>query len=506
MKKKLIFSLFSGWVVLFISCSDSFDDVDNLLGPRDTSLKDPVNNFVWKGLNSWYYWQDDSENLNDSKDDNVEAYYDFLNQYDDNEDLMLDLCYRHSRVVGSLNAVDRFSWFVDDYEVQKKAFQGIRTRFGFTARIVEIDPSSGTSIVLILMVEPNSPADAANIQRGDIINAINGTVLTSNNIDEAYQDLSNQSVTLSFATEQNGTLVRLTDKTISRDLVTANPVYLKKIFNDIDGKKVGYLVYNQFSRSFNDELNDVFGDFKAAAIDELILDLRFNGGGSVLTASYLASMIYAQGNKGLFTDLVYNKKHSNEDDGYNLSNSLRKYNANGDAQGQESINRLNSLDRLYVITSKGTASASELVINGLRPYMSSVKLVGTTTYGKNVGSITLYDSPKSDYTSESRANSSHKFAMQPIVFKTFNKNGESDYLQGFNPDIQIDESNYWNAILPLGDPEEALLRAALNDIRGVQAKDQLSKIQLKAKFIELHLPENKFDQDMYIEPDIKEKE
>ena len=69
---KWVFVIF----VLLIGCSDSFDDVDNLLGPRDTSLKDPVNDFVWKGLNSWYYWQADSENLNDSKDDNVEAYYD----------------------------------------------------------------------------------------------------------------------------------------------------------------------------------------------------------------------------------------------------------------------------------------------------------------------------------------------------------------------------------------------------------------------------------------------
>lgn len=499
MKKKLVLSLFSGWIILFIACSDSFEDDDNLLGPRDISLEDPINDFVWKGLNSWYYWQADSENLDDSKDDKLESYYEFLNQYDDNEQLMLELCYRHSRIVGSINAVDRFSWFVEDYEVQQQAFQGIRTRFGFTSRIVEIDPSSGTSIILILLVEPNSPADAANIQRGDIINAINGTILTSDNVDEAYKDFSNQSVTISFAKEQNGVLVQLPDKTISRDLVVSNPVYLKKIFNDIDGKKVGYLVYNQFSRSFNDELNNVFGDFKAEAIDELILDLRFNGGGSVQTSSYLASMIYAQAEKGLFADLVFNKKHSNEDDGYNLSNSLRKYNANGDALGQESINRLNSLDRLYVITSKGTASASELVINGLRPFMSSVKLVGTTTYGKNVGSITLYDSPKSDYTSESRANSSHKFAMQPIVFRTFNKNGESDYTQGFSPDIQIDESNYWNVILPLGDPNEALLKAALNDIRGIQAKDELSKMQLNAKFIETYLSENKFDQEMYID-------
>ena len=135
--------------------------------------------------------------------------------------------------------------------------------------------------------------------------------------------------------------------------------------------------------------------------------------------------------------------------------------AQGNGQGLENINRLTTLNRLYILTSGGTASASELIINGLRPYMSSVKLIGTTTYGKNVGSITLYDSPNNDYVNESKANSSHKFAMQPIVFQSFNKNGESDYIQGFNPDILVDESNYWNAILPLGDRNEALLRSCV---------------------------------------------
>jgi len=131
--------------------------------------------------------------------------------------------------------------------------------------------------------------------------------------------------------------------------------------------------------------------------------------------------------------------------------------------------------------------------------MGSVKLIGATTYGKNVGSITLYDAPKNDYASESRANPDHKFAMQPIVFQSFNKNGESDYLQGFKPDITIDESNYWNAILPLGDPDELLLKAALNDIRGIYSKESMSKMQKQAKEIKINLPSNKFDQEMYVE-------
>lgn len=481
-----------------IGCDDSYEFTD------EEGLNDPINDFIWQGLNSWYNWQEESADLSDSKDDNPEDYYTFLNSYSDYESLMLDLCYRHSRVVGSSDAVDRFSWFVEDYEIQKKSFQGIRTRYGFTSRIVEISDASNEVILSILLVEPGSPADKANMKRGDIVYRIDGTLLTTENINEVYGNLSNESVTLSFASEQNQALVHKEDKTMSRALVTSNPVHLKKVFENIGGKKVGYLVYNQFSSSFNDELNAAFSDFTAAGIDELVLDLRFNGGGSVLTASYLASMIYKNARNQRFVNLVFNNKHSDENDTYNFQDRLNTYDEDRNSLGRETINRLNSLSRLYIITSNNTASASELIINGLRPYMGSIILIGATTYGKNVGSITLYDAPKSDFVSESNANPDHKFAMQPIVFQSFNINGESDYLQGFDPDMEIDESKYWNNILPLGDQDEVLLQTALNDIRGFYRKESLSKMQKQAREVKITLPDSKFDQEMYIEHIIDE--
>ena len=112
---------------------------------------------------------------------------------------MLDLCYKHSKVVGSANAVDRFSWFIEDYEVQQQSFQGIRTRFGFTSKIITINEISGEVILSILMVEPGSPADLAQMKRGDIVYRIDGVNLTTDNINEVYGNLSNESVILSFA-------------------------------------------------------------------------------------------------------------------------------------------------------------------------------------------------------------------------------------------------------------------------------------------------------------------
>ena len=135
--------------------------------------------------------------------------------------------------------------------------------------------------------------------------------------------------------------------------------------------------------------------------------------------------------------------------------------------------------------------------------MSSVKLIGTQTEGKNVGSITLYDSPDTDFLDKDFANANHKYAMQPICIQAFNKNGESDFIQGFVPDIEVDDTFNWNDILPFGDRNEAMLKVALDDIEGVVSKQTLSKYQLQAKEIKMSLPEHRFENEMYFNHIIK---
>jgi C-terminal processing protease CtpA/Prc len=124
-----------------------------------------------------------------------------------------------------------------------------------------------------------------------------------------------------------------------------------------------------------------------------------------------------------------------------------------------SINSLN-LSKIYILTSKSTASASELVINGLKPYISVVQ-IGETTTGKNVGSITLYDSP--NFTKKN-VNPNHRYAMQPLVLKIVNKTGFGDYINGLVPDFKLEEdiSNFGI----LGDSNEPLLNMAINKITG----------------------------------------
>lgn len=473
-------------IVSFFTVSCFEDNDDNLISASQ------INDFVWKGMNSWYFWQQEVPNLSDEKDDNNAAYTSFLNSVNPPKDFFNSLRYQ-------IGLTDRFSWFVEDYIVLQQQFQGISKSFGIDFEPVQIN-NNGDVIIYISYVADNSPAKTANIKRGDIVNAINGTTINTSNFSELQRQLFGDNVTLSFVSENNGSLEFIEDKTISSEVIFKNPVYLKKIFNDINGKKVGYLVYNGFRSSYNDELNAAFQDFKSEGITELILDLRLNGGGSVSTSSYLASMIYANAGEDKFADLKFNSKHENENGFYNFSNRLNVFNSDNEKTGEETINRLNTISRLYVLTSKNTASASEMVINGLKPFIT-VKTVGTTTFGKNVGSITLYDSPLSDYQNKASANPSHLNAMQPIVFKIFNKNGESDYTQGFAPEIEVKEYQFWNNILPFGDENEIVLKAALDDIKGLTSKSSIKKKASFSKKIDAKVLSKTFENDMYIEND-----
>ena len=482
MTKRIVLSALTILTLLFVGCTN-----DTLI-----TSNNEINDFVWKGMNSWYNWQSDVDDLADSKDDNNTSYTSFLNSYAGPEELFDNLLFDHPNT-------DRFSWFVEDYEVQAQQFQGISKSFGFRLQAVIINDNDDI-IFYVRYVAPDSPASNAGIKRGDIFNAIDGTIINESNYNDTAGKLSNETITLSFVSEDGGILTPLEDKTITAIELSENPVHFKKVFNDINGKKVGYLVYNAFRSSYNDELNEAIAFFITEGIEELVLDLRLNGGGSVQTMGYLSSMLYANGGNDKVAELIWNSKHSDQNSSYYLENTMNVYDSNGIKTGEEPINRLNQISRLYALTSGSTASASEAIINGLRAYIP-VKTIGTSTYGKNVGSITLYDSPSSDYTNKSTANTSHKYAMQPITFQIFDKFGQSDYTNGFEPDIEVKEWNFWNTILPFGDENEVVLKAALDDIRGVSSKSIATSKYEFMEVLDMSSIENKFTKEMYLEKD-----
>ncbi|WP_299104479.1 S41 family peptidase [uncultured Tenacibaculum sp.] len=484
MKRVLLLGLIT---VFLVSCSK--DDNVATPDPQVVALKNPVNNFTWQAMNSWYNWQEQVPNLADTKDDKTSDYNTYLNTFDTPQKLFESLLYQKG-------TVDRFSWFIEDYVEQEKAFQGTSTSFGFRPKPLRINNTN--IVLLVLHVSKDSPAAEKGLKRGDVIIGINNQVFTTSNYQTVIQDYFKDNA--EFILGENDGVTQKSKVTLTKREVNDNAIHVKKVFDDVDGKKVGYLVYSGFRSSYDKDLNNAFGEFKAAGIQELILDFRYNGGGSVLSCGYLASMIHGEGtaNSEVFAKTVYNKKHTGRGFTLPFLSGIYQYDAQGNyLQGQDiPLNRLTGLSKIYVITSESTASASEMIINGLRPYIDVVT-VGTKSYGKNVGSITLYDAPASDFTDKSQANSTHKMAMQPITFQIFNKLDQSDYTNGFAANIEVNEFESWNNFLPFGDENEVILKTILDKIKGVSsrayvsAKQHVDVLPLKS--------ENKFETEMYFE-------
>jgi C-terminal processing protease CtpA/Prc len=253
-----------------------------------------------------------------------------------------------------------------------------------------------------------------------------------------------------------------------------NPVQHHSIFLS-GNKKVGYLVYNQFITAYSGELNEIFATFKSNAIDELIIDLRYNPGGSTAAAASLASMIHD--GSGVFAKQRWNTYWTSmfgsglED---RFTNEITVNNAT------VALNRL-GMKRVYILTQSGTASSSELLINGLNPYIEVVQ-IGETTRGKNEFSITLVDDPGSQsgqtvfpYLFQSsrtdQINPNNRLALQPLVGKYENSQGFSDYTDGLEPLISYSEIEQVNGRIvfnlgPFGSLEDGLFAQAISHVNG----------------------------------------
>lgn len=435
-------------VLLALISFQSCEDID------DTYVFDE-RNFIWKGLNLFYLWQENVPNLDNNRFASPFQLNAFLYSYNKPEDLFESLLYKPKSLFPAAEVVDRFSWMVDDYLVLEGQLQGNTNNNGVEFGLNYKDKASGSNeiIGLVRYIIPNSNASGKDIKRGDIFYGVNGTQLTIDN----YKSLlfgSNNDYTLNFADYDggaytpNGKFITLTKTSLNE-----NPIFINKVVV-FGSHKIGYLMYNGFYSNYDTELNEAIGLLKSEGITDLVLDLRYNGGGSVQSATRLASMI-----TGSFTGQVFAKQQWNARIQARIS-SNNSTNFFTDEVEFAPINSLN-MTKVYILTTKSTASASELVINGLIPYIDVVQ-IGDVTTGKNVGSITLYDSPT--FTKNNR-NPNHRYAMQPIVFKIVNSTGFGDYQSGLVPTYK--QVEYINNLGTLGDASETLLSIAVAKITGV---------------------------------------
>ena len=447
------------FLILFISCSKEKDsnetnenlsniDSDDIVISLEGALQ--ISDFVWKGLNQYYYWQEQVSDLNDRKALNSSEYAKYINNNPEPEDFFESL--KHEN--------DRFSYITSDYVALQNSLQGIVASNGVEFGLSLM--SDGQSVFgYVRYIHENSDASDKNIERGDIFTAVDGQDLNVNN----YEDLlygDNLTYTLQMAEisentiTPNGEAVELTKV----ENFEKNSIHINKVLN-VSDKKIGYLMYTQFVNTFNNDLNDIFSSFKSEGISDLVLDLRYNGGGSLTACLYLASMITGQFTGEIFAQQLWNSKlmdYWNNNDPESLKDLFVDQMADGTA-----LNSLN-LNKVYILTTSRSASASELLINGLTSHIDIIQ-IGDTTYGKNVGSITVYDYVDNQGTK----NPDHTYAMQPIVLKIANSAGFADYDNGLDPNIELKEDISNMGVL--GEVSEPLLSSAINQITGSGKRD-----------------------------------
>ena len=279
--------------------------------------------------------------------------------------------------------------------------------------------------ILFFHIEPGSPSDQAGLQRGDELLKIGGYDIDNVSQQQLNEllDTGNGPNTQSFTVTNRGDDITRTFEMTSAEFPVQT--VFKTDIRDIAGITTGYIGFSRFLNTSAEELTIAFREFSERDVQELILDMRYNGGGLIYIASQLAGFIGGNTTEGkTFATLNFNDRYADHDFRYNFTTT------------DEAL----SLQRVIVLTTSSTCSASEMVINGLKPYMDVV-VIGDNSCGKPVG-----------MTPETQCGN----ALFAINFETRNSLGEGGFYNGFTPDCSvtdIPETDMW-------DDKDALFSAA----------------------------------------------
>ena len=337
--------------------------------------------------------------------------------------------------------------FVADYEAFMASMQGSFVGHGIR---MSLDPANNVRVVSLY---EGSDLWPKGVRRGWIIKEINGTAVAPifmSGDNTAYNNLmgpSTAGVTNTFLFQKpDGTAVTYSSVKSS---FTINSVTAAKTL-DLAVGKTGYLAFETFIEPSEQELNDAFAMFKAENVTELIIDLRYNTGGYMDIAQQLSSLVLTWNDTTkVCYKLTYNNLVGPEwDESYNFVRTTSPL----------------GLDRVVFITTRSSASASEVVINSLRPYVD-VKIVGDTTHGKPAG-MNIWGFP---FPSQTEPDPDFEYVFAPITFEYLNAQGQGRFYDGILPDVKAAD----DITRDFGDPQEASLKAAIGVLEGTKSASAL---------------------------------
>jgi carboxyl-terminal processing protease len=404
-------------IISIIRCSKD----ETIVAPVAVNEFSKINNFIEEKMSVYYFWNEEMPDIDPENEDDPEVYFNKLLK----------------------NPDDRWSFITDDYQELVNYFSGIRKSTGYSLLPMYLEDGNNQVVAFIEYVHKNTPSKKAGLKRGDMIYKIDGQEMTDQNFSNL---LSQESFDITLAEFQGNDVIETSPEIpITAIEVTQHPIIATALIDTL-GYKIGYLAYSSFVDAYNEDLENVFEAFSNAGVTDLILDLRYNGGGSVNSATLLGNMLVPPGNKGnTFIESVYNKILTNE-----IKKDPKLHEDFFKITFKENSNNLN-LNKLHVLTTASTASASEMIIYGLEPYMDVIQ-IGTATYGKYYASTTFSDEQK------------HNWAIQPIIYRSINATDDINYSKGLPADHELADYFYLFPDFQLGDPDEFLTAKAISVI------------------------------------------
>lgn len=403
-------------------------DEEDPIGKGDIEVTNAdINKWILDSMKYWYYWSANiPANVNLNLD--PESFFESILKRPD----------------------DRFSWIQNNEEL-RNSLSGVIKTSGIAVAYYQFS-NSPTAYASVRYVHKGSPADVAGLKRGDLLirvndepfNVANG-VVTNAGILSGNDPFSVTKGVLTNGTIYIGDKVSLTPVENFQE----SAIHLDTIITTISGKKVGYIFYNRFLQNQAQQLVNVFVKFKSAGITELIIDERYNSGGSVSVAGLLSAMIHK--NFNINSPFIMYKFNNN------LGQFMYSYGQVFGAANAGVVSSLNlGLDRVFVLATGSSASASELLINNLRPFMGTDNVIhiGKTTRGKDDASITISNS-------HTKFKGEKDWGIQPIVLKYTNKDGVGEFVNGLNPHYDVGETI---PFAPMGSLQDPLIAKAFSII------------------------------------------
>jgi hypothetical protein len=383
------------------ACGSSSNSASIVVPPETCSVADQ-NQTIYEIMQDWYLWYEELPSLDPTSFPSQEALLDALR----------------------FQPLDRFSYLTtvaeEDALFGSSQFIGV----GFRSQT-----DTDLNQQLVLDAFEGGPADSVGLVRGSTILAVDGVpiaeILAAGTFSEALGPAEvGYEFELTFQ-KPDGTVV--TD-VLAKDVVTIPPVTAARVF-EVNGQNTGYLVFRNFVEPGVPALNQAFTEFRNAGVTQLIVDLRYNGGGLVSVLEHFANLLAARTAPAQpFAGYRYNDKNSDRDRTFFLASSA------------PSAALL--LDRVVFITTESSASASEMLVNGIPPYITAA-IVGTPSFGKPVGQLGFRFCEN---------------VLRPVSFSVVNGLGTGDYFDGLPVDCPAAD----NAAVPFGQAGEDSFDAAVH--------------------------------------------